>query len=127
MEVEDVVRFIGPVAEEDKVALYQAARAFLFPSFYEGFGLPPLEALACGLPVIGSNASSLSEIVGAAGVLVDPKDARAMAGALIAVVTEQKFHDELADRAVLQAAKFSWDKCARETAAAYEQALSNKS
>ena len=126
IEVEDVVRFIGPVAEEDKVALYQAARAFLFPSFYEGFGLPPLEALACGLPVIGSNASSLSEIVGAAGVLVDPKDARAMAGALIAVVTEQKFHDELADRAVLQAAKFSWDKCARETAAAYEQALSNK-
>jgi glycosyltransferase involved in cell wall biosynthesis len=123
LEVEDVVRFIGPVAEEDKVALYQRARAFLFPSLYEGFGLPPLEALACGLPVIGSNAASLSEIVGDAGVLVDPKDARAMAGALIAVVTEQKFHDDLSDRAVAQAAKFSWDKCARETAAAYEEVL----
>jgi glycosyltransferase involved in cell wall biosynthesis len=126
IEVEDVVRCIGLVAEEDKVALYQGARAFLFPSLYEGFGLPPLEALACGLPVIGSNASSLSEIVGDAGVLVDPQDARAMAGALIAVVTEQKFHDDLSERAVAQAAKFSWDKCARETAAAYEEVLKQK-
>ncbi len=126
LEVEEVVRFIGPVAEEDKVALYQAARAFLFPSLYEGFGLPPLEALACGLPVIGSNASSLSEIVGDAGILVDPKDARAMAGALIAVVTENKLHDDLADRAVQQAAKFSWEKCAKETLAAYEEALHKK-
>jgi glycosyltransferase involved in cell wall biosynthesis len=126
LEVEDVVRFIGPVAEADKVALVQGARAFLFPSLYEGFGLPPLEALACGVPVIGSNASSLSEIVGDAGVLVDPKDARAMAGALIAVVTEQKFHDDLSDRAVAQAAKFSWDKCARETVAAYEEVLKQK-
>lgn len=126
IEVEDVVRFIGAVAEEDKVALVQGARAFLFPSLYEGFGLPPLEALACGVPVIGSNASSLSEIVGDAGVLVEPKDARKMAGALIAVVTEQKFHDDLAERAVIQAAKFSWDKCAQETAAAYEEVLSKK-
>lgn len=126
LEVEDVVRCIGPVAEEDKVALYQAARAFLFPSLYEGFGLPPLEALACGLPVIGSNASSLSEIVGAAGVLVDPKDARAMAGALIAVVTEPKLHDDLSERAVQQAAKFSWDKCARETVEAYESVFNKE-
>lgn len=123
IEVEDVVRYIGSVAEEDKAALYQNARAFLFPSLYEGFGLPPLEALACGVPVIGSNASSLSEIVGDAGILIDPKDARAMAGALIAVVTEQKFHDDLSDRAVAQAAKFSWDKCARETAQSYEEVL----
>lgn len=126
LEVEDVVRCIGPVAEEDKAALYQAARAFLFPSLYEGFGLPPLEALACGLPVIGSNATALSEIVGAAGVLVDPKDARAMAGALIAVVTENKLHDDLADRAVQQAAKFSWEKCARETVLVYEETFHQK-
>jgi glycosyltransferase involved in cell wall biosynthesis len=120
IEVENVVRFIGHVAEEDKVALYQQARAFLYPTLYEGFGLPALEALACGVPVIGSNASSVPEIVGEAGFLVDPKDARAMAGALIAVCTEDALHDELSERALKQAEKFSWEKCARETAEAYE-------
>ena len=126
IEVENVVRFIGPVAEEDKVALYQHARAFLYPSIYEGFGLPALEALACGVPVVGSNASSIPEIVGDAGMLVDPHDARAMAGALIAVCTEDSLHDELSERALKQAAKFSWQKCARETVAAYEAVTSNE-
>jgi glycosyltransferase involved in cell wall biosynthesis len=120
IEVENVVRFIGPVAEEDKVAVYQQARAFLYPSLYEGFGLPALEALACGVPVVGSNASSVPEIVGDAGILVDPKDARAMAGALIAICTEEALHDELSERALKQAGKFSWEKCARETVAVYE-------
>ncbi len=123
IDVESVVRFIGPVAEEDKVALYQQARAFLYPTLYEGFGLPALEALACGVPVIGSNASSVPEIVGDAGVLVDPKDARAMAGALIAICTEEPLHDELSERALRQAEKFSWEKCARETVLAYEDVL----
>ncbi|MBP7689435.1 MAG: glycosyltransferase family 4 protein [Thermoflexales bacterium] len=126
IEVENVVRFIGPVAEDDKVALYQQARAFLYPSIYEGFGLPALEALACGVPVVGSNASSIPEIVGDAGMLVDPHDARAMAGALIAVCTEDALHDELSARALTQAAKFSWEKCARETVAAYEAVTSEK-
>ena len=123
IEVENVVRFIGPVAEDDKVALYQQARAFLYPSIYEGFGLPALEALACGVPVVGSNASSIPEIVGDAGMLVDPHDARAMAGALIAVCTEDALHDELSERSLTQAAKFSWEKCARETVAAYEDVV----
>ncbi len=126
IEVENVVRFIGPVTEEDKVALYQQARAFLYPSIYEGFGLPALEALACGVPVVGSNASSIPEIVGDAGMLVDPHNARAMAGALIAVCTEDSLHDELSERALAQAAKFSWEKCARETVAAYESVTSDK-
>jgi glycosyltransferase involved in cell wall biosynthesis len=123
LEVEGVVHCIGPVAEEDKVALYQHARAFLYPSIYEGFGLPALEALACGVPVVGSNAASIPEIVGAAGMLVDPHDARAMAGALIAVCTDEALHDDLRERALAQAAKFSWEKCARETVAAYEDVL----
>ncbi len=123
IEVEDVVRFIGRVAEEDKVALYQQARAFLYPTLYEGFGLPALEALACGVPVVGSNASSVPEIVGDAGILVDPKDARAMAGALIAVCTDDALHDALSERALKQAEKFSWEKCARETVEAYESVL----
>jgi glycosyltransferase involved in cell wall biosynthesis len=123
IEVEDVVRFIGRVAEEDKVALYQQARTFLYPTVYEGFGLPALEALACGVPVVGSNASSVPEIVGDAGVLVDPQDARAMAGALIAVCTEDPLHDELSKRAQKQAAQFSWERCARETVQAYESVV----
>lgn len=126
LEVESAVRFIGAVAEEDKVALYQQARAFLYPSIYEGFGLPALEALACGVPVVGSNASSIPEIVGDAGMLVDPHDARAMAGALIAVCTEDSLHDELSERALKQAAKFSWEKCARETVEAYASVISNE-
>ncbi len=126
IEVENVVRFIGAVPEEDKVALYQQARAFLYPSLYEGFGLPALEALACGVPVVGSNASSIPEIVGDAGMLVDPHDARAMAGALIPVCMEDSLHDELGERALKQAAKFSWEKCARETVAAYEAVTSNE-
>ena len=124
IDVENAVRFIGPVAEEDKVALYQHARAFLYPSLYEGFGLPALEALACGVPVVGSNASSVPEIVGDAGFLVDPKDARAMAGALIAVCTDERLHDELSERALQQAERFSWEKCTRETVAAYEKVMS---
>ena len=123
LEVEAAIRCIGRVAEQDKVALYQQARAFLYPTLYEGFGLPALEALACGVPVVGSNASSVPEIVGAAGILVDPRDARAMAGALIAVCTEDPLHADLSERALRQAEKFSWAKCARETVAAYESAI----
>jgi glycosyltransferase involved in cell wall biosynthesis len=123
IEVEDVVRCIGPVAEEDKPALYRGATAFLYPTHYEGFGLPALEALACGVPVVGSNASSVPEIVGEAGILVEPDDARSMAGALIAVVTDDELHEKLANAAQEQARKFSWEKCARETLQAYRDAL----
>ncbi len=126
IEVENAVRFIGPVAEEDKAALYQQARAFLYPSLYEGFGLPALEALSCGVPVVGSNAAAIPEIVGDAGMLVDPKDSRAMAGALIAVCLEEPLHDELSERALKQAERFSWEKCARETVAAYDAVMSEK-
>ena len=123
LEVQDVVRCIGPVAEEDKPALYRGAMAFLYPTRYEGFGLPALEALACGVPVVGSHASSVPEIVGAAGMLVDADDARSMAGALIAVVTEYELHERLAKAALEQAARFSWEKCAGETLQAYRDAL----
>ena len=123
IQVEDVVLTIGPVAEEDKPALYRGATAFLYPTRYEGFGLTALEALACGVPVVGSNTSSVPEIVGPAGMLVDPDDARLMAGALIAVVTDYELHEKLSVAAVEQAARFSWEKCARETLQAYQDAL----
>ena len=123
LDVEDVVRCIGVVDAEDQVALYQGATAFLYPSRYEGFGLPVLEALACGVPIIGSDAASIPEIVGDAGALVSPDDVRAMAGALIAVVTEPPLRSALSERAIKQAAKFSWEQTVRETVKAYESAF----
>lgn len=119
----DVVRFTGWVAEEDKPALYSSATAFLFPSLYEGFGLPPLEAMACGAPVITSNASSLPEIVGDAGVQVDPAMPSAWAEAIHAVATDDSRRAEMSARGIVQAAKFSWTKAAQETLAAYRQAM----
>ncbi|MGC9396610.1 MAG: glycosyltransferase family 4 protein [Anaerolineae bacterium] len=117
------VRFVDFVPEEAKPALYRGARAFVFPSIYEGFGLPPLEALACGTPVVGSNTSSLPEVVGDAGVLVDPADVDEMADALIHLLTDDAFHAELQQRALHQAASFSWETTARETYAAYKEVL----
>ncbi len=116
------VRFTGPVGEADRPALYRGAVAFLFPSRYEGFGLPPLEAMACGVPVVGSDAASLPEVVGDAGVLLDPDDAAGMAGAVIQLAEDPAFRAELSRRALAQAARFSWERTARQTLAAYREA-----
>ncbi|RMF37406.1 MAG: glycosyltransferase family 1 protein [Chloroflexi bacterium] len=115
----ETVRFPGPIAEADKPAIYRGALCFLFPSRYEGFGLPPLEALACGVPVVGSNAASLPEVVGDAGILVDPDDARSMAGGLIALVHDARLHETLRRRALVQATHFSWEQTAQKTLDAY--------
>jgi glycosyltransferase involved in cell wall biosynthesis len=120
---ERFVRFAGFVDEADKPALYRGAVAFVFPSRYEGFGLPPLEALACGTPVVGSDATSIPEVVGDAGVLLPPDDAEGMAGALIQLATDDGFRAELSRRALAQAARFSWTRTARETLAAYHDAV----
>ena len=120
---EERVRFLGFVPEEEKPALYRQARAFAFTSRYEGFGLPPLEALASGTPVVGSDAASLPEVVGDAGVLTYPDDVAGMAGALIQLYTDEGFHRALARRAVEQAGGFSWERTARETFEAYREAV----
>ena len=119
---ERFMRFTGFVEEAHKPALYRGAVAFIFPSLYEGFGLPPLEALACGTPVVGSATSSIPEVVGDAGVLLPPDDAEGMARALIQLATDADFHAELSHRALVQASHFSWKRAARETWAAYQQA-----
>jgi len=123
VDVEDVVRFIPRPTEEDKPAVYAGARAFLYPTLYEGFGLPALEAMACGVPVVGSNATCVPEVVGDGGMLVDALDARRMAGALIAVCVEDDLHARLAQRALLQAATFSWQRAAIDTLAVFRKAL----
>jgi glycosyltransferase involved in cell wall biosynthesis len=117
------LRFPGLIDEAHKPAIYRGAACFLFPSRYEGFGLAPLEALSCGVPIVGSDASSIPEVVGDAGVLVRPDDVRRMAGALIAIATEPETRADLSEKALAQAARFSWEKTARQTLVAYEEVL----
>jgi glycosyltransferase involved in cell wall biosynthesis len=120
---ERFVRFVDSPADADKPALYRGAAAFIFPSRYEGFGLPPLESLACGTPVVGGDVSSIPEIVGDAGVLLPPDDAQGMAEALICLATDDAFRAELGRRALAQAARFSWERTAQETLAAYGEVV----
>jgi glycosyltransferase involved in cell wall biosynthesis len=115
------VLLVGHVSDERMRALYGAATLFAFPSLYEGFGLPVLEAMQRGVPVITSTTTSLPEVVGDAAKLVDPTDVDALARALEEVVGDPGLHAELAERGRVQAGRFSWHATAAETVAAYEQ------
>ncbi|MHB8845793.1 MAG: glycosyltransferase family 4 protein [Nitrospirota bacterium] len=112
----------GYVADEDLAALYSGARMFVYPSFYEGFGLPPLEAMQCGIPVITSNTSSLPEVVGDAGIMVDPRDEDALCQNMLNIYRDSVLHADLAERSLARAKQFSWKRCARDTIAAYRVA-----
>lgn len=114
------VLFPGFVPLEDLPYLYRAARLFVYPSLYEGFGLPPLEAMACGTPVIASRESSLPEVVGDAGLLVDPYDPDAMADALLHLASDQEARENLRRKGLRRAKEFSWRRTAVETLLAYE-------
>ena len=114
------------VEEEDKPAVYSGASLFVFPSLYEGFGLPPLEAMSCGAPVICSNRTSLPEVVGDAAISTDPDDIQAMAEAMRSVLTDSTLRDNLRARSLQRAAQFSWRKAAKETLAVYEEALARR-
>jgi glycosyltransferase involved in cell wall biosynthesis len=110
--LDEHVRFPGYIAEKDKAALLSGALAFVFPSLYEGFGLPVLEAQACGCPVITSATSSLPEVAGDGALLVDPEDTAAIANAMERIITEPVLRAELIDRGLANAARFSWSDCA---------------
>ncbi|MBM3135601.1 MAG: glycosyltransferase family 4 protein, partial [Chloroflexi bacterium] len=97
------------------------ASVFVFPSLYEGFGLPPLEAMACGTPVVCSNASSLPEVCGEAALLVEPMDVQGLAQAMERVLSDEPLRATLRARGLAQAAKFSWERAARETLAVYRE------
>ena len=120
--IEEDVRFIGWVDQVHKPALYRGAACAVFPSRYEGFGLPVLEALACGTPLVASNVSSVPELVGDAGFTVDPDDVQGLAGAILACLVDGPLAAELQRRGPEQAARFSWAQTARETLAVYEAA-----
>lgn len=115
----DQVIFLGMVPEEDKPALYSAASVFVYPSRYEGFGLPPLEAMACGTPVIASNAASLPEVVGDAGLLVGPLDSEALAEAIGTVLEDQELRARLGELGIERAKGFRWEETARRTLEVY--------
>jgi glycosyltransferase involved in cell wall biosynthesis len=117
--VAEQVQFTGWVDEEDKPALYSGAVAFLFPSHYEGFGLPPLEAMSCGTPAIVSGRGSLPEVVGEAGLCVDPDDVDALAWAVRQILEDAALRERLSQAALTQAASFCWGRTAQETLAAY--------
>jgi len=118
----DQVRFLDYVPAEDLVALYNLADLFVFPSLYEGFGLPPLEAMACGLPVVASTAPALREVLDGAALLVHPLDMPALAEAMAAALGDEPLRSHLREAGLQRAALFSWERTARETAAVYREA-----
>ncbi|HVF99350.1 MAG TPA: glycosyltransferase family 1 protein, partial [Chloroflexia bacterium] len=117
------VTFLGRVPDEQLPLWYNVATVVAYPSLYEGFGLPALEAMSCGTPVLASNASSLPEVVGDGGLLLDPGDDAAWLNALRAVLSDESLRADLAGKALQQAAGFSWSRSARETAEVYRRVL----
>jgi glycosyltransferase involved in cell wall biosynthesis len=123
LHLKDSTFFVGRVPDEDLRSLYVAARCHIHPAFYEGFGLPPLEAMACGTPTIVSNTSSLPEVVGDAALLVDPNEWEEIAIALHRLLTDDELHSELREKGLQRAATFSWKRAAVETLEVYEHVV----
>ncbi|MCZ6802325.1 MAG: glycosyltransferase family 1 protein [Nitrospirae bacterium] len=119
--IETHTMFTGVVSDECLVSLYQQASVFVFPSLYEGFGLPVLEAMACGCPVISSNTSSLPEVVGEAGMMVDPLNIPEIVEAMGQVLTDPNLAGTMRHLGLMHAQQFSWDNTARATVALYEK------
>jgi glycosyltransferase involved in cell wall biosynthesis len=124
--VQNDVRFLGFVPIEVLRTFYDAAKIFVFPSLYEGFGLPPLEAMAHGTPVVTSNVSSLPEVVGNAAVLVHPENVFEIMRALHRVLLDQPLREKMKERSYRQAAKFSWEKSVQRIVEGYREVLSEE-
>ncbi|MGE0058898.1 MAG: glycosyltransferase family 4 protein [Dehalococcoidia bacterium] len=117
------IDYTGYVEQEDLPALYSAAGVFLFPSLHEGFGLAALEAMACGVPVVTSNTSSLPEVVGDAALMVNPQDPRALADAVARILDDPALAARLREDGPRRAAAFTWEACAEKTIAVYRELL----
>ena len=119
--LESFVRFTGKVTDDELVALYNGASVFIFPSLYEGFGLPPLEAMSCEVPVIASNRSSVPEVVGDAALLINPYDVNELTNAITRVIEDTNLKVDLIARGLKRTANFSLEKFTRETIAVYNR------
>lgn len=117
------IHFLGFVSDEDLPPLYSAAEAFVYPSLYEGFGMPPVEAMACGCPVICSDRGSLGEVVSDAALIVDPENSGDMANALVRLAPGSNERKEWVRRGLIRATEFSWEKTARETFDVYQESF----
>lgn len=115
------VLFLGEVPEIDLPALYSGSELFVFPSLSEGFGLPPLEAMACGAPIVSSAAMSIPEVVGDAGILIDATDTAAISEAMDRVLSSRMLREDLIAKGLDRAARFSWDEATKKTLRVYEQ------
>jgi hypothetical protein len=121
--VSEAIVDLGPCSGHELIERYNAADTLLYPSLYEGFGWPPLEAMASGLPVISSRGGSLDEIVGDAALTAEPEDVQGLAGHVAALLAQPKLREELRRRGLAHAARFSWTKAATEMGALYRQVL----
>jgi len=119
------IRWLGPAPEADLPALYSGALLFVFPSLHEGFGLPVLEAMACGAPVVCSNSSSLPEVAGDAALTVDPLDTEKLASAIGQALEEERLRQELRAKGLRQAGSYSWPRTARLTIETYRRTLAS--
>jgi len=117
------VRFLGFVPDATLAVLYRLAAVFVFPSLYEGFGLPPLEAMACGTPVLTSRISSLPEVVGDGALLIDPYSEEEIAGGIARILDDEDLRRRLVERGLERAASFSWQRSVRQIHAGYLKAL----
>jgi glycosyltransferase involved in cell wall biosynthesis len=120
---EDRIILTGYVADRDLAALYSGALGFIYLSLYEGFGLPPLEAMQCGIPVITSDRASLPEVVGDAGLMFDPGDQDGVCQAMFDLYRDEALRAEMSRSSLKRSRKFSWDRCVRKTVESYQNAL----
>jgi glycosyltransferase involved in cell wall biosynthesis len=127
LKISDSVILTGYVPETDLPALYSGARCFIYPSYFEGFGLPPLEAMQCGAPVIVGDRTSLPEVVGDAGLLVDPFDVESLAKAMETLISDSSLREELSVKGLARAKLFDWRETARQTLAVYKKAVGGES
>jgi glycosyltransferase involved in cell wall biosynthesis len=121
LHLENKVRFLGRVSDYDLVTLYSLANVFAFPSFAEGFGVPPLEAMACGVPVITSNTTSLPEVVGDAALLVDPHDTGALARAMMHILQDKTLQEDLRQKGYERVRHYTWEESARKMLSVYQR------
>jgi glycosyltransferase involved in cell wall biosynthesis len=124
--LEKHVIFTGTITDAELMGLYNSADAFVFPSLYEGFGLPPLEAMACGCPVITSDRTSIPEVVGDAGILLDPEDTEAWCTAMYRVLDEPATRENMRQKSLRRAEMFSWENCAQKTYELYCEIEGNR-